>query len=397
MKNKIRPPVKIDQQGRVIRDPKVRAHSWRLNVPASITGTRKERKFFATEAEAKTYAADLLKARKDAGDLIQRLKARGMSITEALEYALKHAPIKGSKSIDQACEAFLASRRDSNCKERYLANLTSQFLPFREEFGSTMTDAINKAQLERFLAGLTGKDGDTPATPKTRVNFIITLTALFNYAVEEGWRGENPAVKIRRPALDEVATAILTPNEVKLLLDEASKPEYVDVFPALLVQLFAGPRRSEIPHITWDNLRDQYLRLDKTKVRKKRAIELPEVLLVWLAPLQKQTGLLFAPDAVEFDPKDTRNVEDAYTYRLSEIAEAAKVILPKNVLRHTAITYRDAFTGDHSATAAWAGNSPRIIEQHYRGAATKEDAMKFYALKPGPAENVVPFQKPKTA
>ena len=96
MKNRIRPPVKIDDRGRVIKDPKVRAHSWRLNVPASITGTRKQRMFFATESEAKNYATDLLKAKVSAGDFTERLRARGMTIIEALEYALAHAPTKGS-------------------------------------------------------------------------------------------------------------------------------------------------------------------------------------------------------------------------------------------------------------------------------------------------------------
>jgi site-specific recombinase XerD len=117
---------------------------------------------------------------------------------------------------------------------------------------------VTKTQLEQFIADLTGKDGDTPAKPKSVINFIITLTAFFNYAIEEGWRGENPAAKIRRPNLDETTTAILSPAQAKQLLDEACKPAYVDVFPALLIQLFAGPRRSELPHVTWETIKDPY-------------------------------------------------------------------------------------------------------------------------------------------
>ena len=397
MKDTIRPPVKIDSSGNVIRGPKVRAHRWRLNIPASITGRKKERKFFTSEADAKRHAAELIEVRKAAGDYTERLRDRGMSITQALEYALAHAPIKGSVTIDKACETFLASRRANNCKERYLANLESQFIPFKAALGKQLTDAVTKAQLERFIAGLTGKDDETPATPKTRVNFIITLTALFNYVVEEGWSGANPAVKIRRPALDEIATAILTPAQAQMVLEHAVKPNFADVFPALLIQLFAGARRSELPYITWESIRDRYLRLDKTKVRKKRAVELSDTLLDWLAPYQGQTGRIFIPEGVEFDPKDTRKVEDAYTYRLGQIGEEASVELPKNVLRHTAITYRDAITGDLSGTAAWAGNSPGIIEQHYRGAATKADAVAFYAIKPGPSHNAVLFQNSRSA
>jgi len=384
VKNRIRPPVKIDEKGRVIRHPGVRAHSWRLNIPASVTGLKKERKFFASESEAKTYAEGLLAARADAGqDIVKRLRARGMSVTEALEYALKHSPTKGSCTIENACLAYVASRKDDNRKPSYLDNLTSQFRQIEEEFGAdAMVDTVKKKQIETFLKGLTGKDGDTPATPKSRINYIITLSALFNFAVEEGWRGENPAAKIRRPKRDEVLAAILVPKEVKQLLEEARKSSFADIFPAILIQMFAGTRRSEIPHIHWDWIRDQYLRLEKTKIRKKRAVDLSDALLEWLAPFRERSGPIFAPEGVTFDAMDTRGIENAYTYRLSQVAEAAKVTLPKNVLRHTAITYRDALTGDLAGTASWAGNSVKVIEEHYRGAATKADALQFYAIKP---------------
>lgn len=393
MKDQIRPPVKIDAQGRVITNPKTAAYRWRLNIPASITGTKKERRFFKTESEAKEFSQSLKTARETAGtDLLARLKARGMSVADAIEYALRHAPKKGSATVAEACKAYIDSRRSENCKERYLANLESQLDFFEADFGNRLVDSISKADLERFIAGLTAKDGETPAAPKTRINFIITLTALFNHAVSEGWRGENPASKIRRPALDEVVTAILSPAEAAKLLKVGSGSEFQDIFPAMVIQLFAGPRRSEIPHITWDSIKDNYLRLDRTKVRKKRSVELSSTLLTWLAPYAaNRTGRVFAPANVVFDAKDTRKIEDAYTYRLEQVGSKAEVALPKNVLRHTAITYRHALTGDLEGTATWAGNSPRIIEQHYRGAATKADASTFYALMPEGDEKVVPI------
>ena len=385
MKNRIRPPVKLDAQGRVIKDPSQRAHIWRLNIPASITGTRKERKFFASEADAKAYAADILAARKEAGDgILLRLRAKGASVTQALEYYLAHAPRQGTPvSLEKACAQFIASRQRDNCKERYLANLESQFRQIKEDLGKgTMIDAISTAALDDLVRGLTGKDGDTPAQPKSRINCIITLNALFNFAVSQGWRGENPAAKLRRPKLDEVEIPILSPEDARKLLAEARQPVYADVFPAMLLQLFAGPRRSELAHIDYSWIRDQYLRLEKTKIRKKRAVELSDALLAWFAPFRGRTGRVFTPEDVVFDPDDTRNVEDAYTYRLSQIAAAAHVVLPKNVLRHTAITYRDALSADLAGTAAWAGNSPGMIENHYRGAATRDDALRFYGLNP---------------
>ena len=80
--------------------------------------------------------------------------------------------------------------------------------------------------------------------------------------------------------------------------------------------------------------------------------------------------------------KSLRQLEDAYTSRLERLAQAAGVKLPKNVLRHTAITMRVNGTGDLEATARWAGNSPAVIEQSYLGVASPEDAAQFYALRP---------------
>jgi site-specific recombinase XerD len=388
--------VKVDAGGKVIPG-KGNAHRWRLNVPASITGTIKQRLFFKTETAAKSYRDSLLEVRKAAGDdLLMRLKEREMSVEQAINYALKHAPRAKPVTIEKAIASFIASRKSANCKPRYLANLKSQLDQVQAEFHGSMVDTLTKAQIERFVADLTGKDGETPATPKSRINFIITINAFFNFAVEEGWRGENPAATIKRPKLDEIVTDILSPDQAKKLIEEASKPENIDVFPTLLVQLFAGPRRSELPHIAWGLIKGKYLRLENTKVRIKRAVELPEVLLDWLAPYRRKVGRIFAPADVHYDPSDTRPIEDSFTYRLGQIAEAANISLTKNVLRHTAITYRVASTEDINATALWAGNSVEVIREHYLGAATKDDAATFYALRPAAGSNVIPITQTAT-
>lgn len=189
-------------------------------------------------------------------------------------------------------------------------------------------------------------------------------------------------MKVAKPILDASRPAILRPDQAARLLESASREEFADIFPAVLLQLFAGPRRSELPHLTWDHIKDRYLRLDLTKTRDPRAVEMPEVLQLWLASLGARSGRILELKDVTFDARDTRGVEDAYTYRVSQLAEAAQVALPKNVLRHTAITYREAFTNDLLATARWAGHTADILERHYRGAATRADAERFYSLRP---------------
>ena len=118
MKNRIRPPVRIDVNKRVIpvHDKETRVWRWRLNVPASITGTRKERLFFRTEREAKKHAEDLLTAQQAAGDLTEKLRKRGMSLTDAISYALKHAPKAEPVTVTEAIDQSIRSGKSANCK-----------------------------------------------------------------------------------------------------------------------------------------------------------------------------------------------------------------------------------------------------------------------------------------
>jgi integrase len=151
----------------------------------------------------------------------------------------------------------------------------------------------------------------------------------------------------------------------------------------MLIQLFAGPRRSELMEIRWEHLIGKYLRLDKTKVRKKRPVEMPDALLAWLAPYRKNEGLVFAAEGGE----------DGFTYRLSLVAKGAKVDLPRNVFRHTAISMRVAVSGDIAKTSFWAGSSPEIIREHYLGIVTPEDAATFFSLGPTVGNNVLPINQ----
>jgi site-specific recombinase XerD len=393
VKNHIRPPVKVDKDKRVVRGPNGRAHRWRLNVPASLNGGRKKRVFFKSEKEAKDHSAGLLEAHLAVSpDLVSQLKERGMTVSDAIHYALKNAPRTAKVDLGDACTGFLQSRKDKNCKDRYLAVLGSDISAFRGEFPRRTIDSVSREQIERYLGDLTKKDGETPASPKTRRNVLASINALFNYAVDRGWRGENPAASISKPILDESRPATLQPAQVAKLLETASRAEFSDIFPGVLLQLFAGVRRSELPHVRWEHMKDHFLRLDLTKTRQPRAVDMPEALIRWLATLPPRTGRVLELEGVDFNPKDTRGIEDAYTYRLSQLANAADVPLPKNVLRHTAITYRVGLSGSVDQTARWGGHTAAVLHKHYLGAATRADAERFYALlPPAGASNVVPL------
>jgi hypothetical protein len=66
---------------------------------------------------------------------------------------------------------------------------------------------------------------------------------------------------------------------------------------------------------------------------------------------------------------------------------------PRNVLRHSFISYRIAKIKSADQVALEAGNSPSIIFKHYRELTTEEQADKWFSIVPkeGQWENTVDY------
>lgn len=396
-------PVKVDERGVVIRDPAHRAHRWRLNVPPSVTGGKKRRLFFQTEKEAKAKREELLQHRAGlSGHALDQLATRGMTVEDAIAFAVAHAP-HTNITVGVLAEEFKKYRAQHlGVGARYLGNLSGYLQRICAAFGEDSLAEVNERRVVAFLGELRGRDGVSLAAPDTRNRYREVFVALANFAVKRGYLTRSPLLNVQRVISDEQDVEILSVEEAEKLLRVLERPEHAEVAPAAMIQLFAGVRRAEIPHLRWELLGEKYLRLDQVKRgTRKRPVEFPAMLLSWLAPARKQEGYIFAPAGVDADreckhlsepaeKKQTialalRRLEDAFTVRLNRAAKAAGLELPKNVLRHTGITMRLNHTGDLAATARWSGNTPAVLEEHYLGVCSPDDAGRFYALKPTPA------------
>jgi hypothetical protein len=55
-------------------------------------------------------------------------------------------------------------------------------------------------------------------------------------------------------------------------------------------------------------------------------------------------------------------------------------------MRHAAISYHLAKSQHEGQTATWAGNSPTVVQQHYKGLVKEADARDFWSLLPTTAQ-----------
>lgn len=83
--------------------------------------------------------------------------------------------------------------------------------------GKSSLATANRPQIEAYLGAL---DADGLATA-TRARRLSALKQLYRFAVEEGWRSDNPALQIRGPARERRLPGTLTMSQVDALLDAA--------------------------------------------------------------------------------------------------------------------------------------------------------------------------------
>jgi integrase len=160
---------------------------------------------------------------------------------------------------------------------------------------------------------------------------------------------------------------IFEPDVMRKLLDAAA-PKLI---PFLALGAFAGLRSAEIARLQWSAINFERgiieIRAGQAKTASRRIVPLSDNLRAWLAPLARTGPVIHTPEL----------------YRdVSELATKLEIDWPRNVLRHSFISYRLPIVKSADAVALEAGNSPAIIFKHYRELATEEQAKEWFAITP---------------
>jgi integrase len=109
------------------------------------------------------------------------------------------------------------------------------------------------------------------------------------------------------------------------------------------------------------------LRADQAKTASRRVIPVSDNLAAWLEPLERHGKVVSGVDLHR---------------EVTALARALKIEWPRNVLRHSFISYRIAIVKSVDQVALEAGNSPSIIFKNYRELTTDEQADKWFGILP---------------
>jgi integrase len=109
------------------------------------------------------------------------------------------------------------------------------------------------------------------------------------------------------------------------------------------------------------------VRAGQAKTASRRVIPISDNLAAWLTPLERKGKIVRTKELQTHVPA---------------LARALKIGWPRNVLRHSFISYRIADVKSADQVALEAGNSPSIIFKHYRELTTEEQAEKWFSIMP---------------
>lgn len=328
-------------------------------------GHRKRQKL-RTQNEAKKRAEELAEAINkgrikqisffDAVDL-DRLRKRlpGISLESLADcWELHHTEVQDRPTIMIVSE-MVESKRQAGRSMAYLRGMNEHLNHVAEMF--PRLTSVTAAEAEKFLGRY---------NPRRR-NFVLTLfRMLVKFAQQRKYLGEYTQLDSIPLAKTPGEIQIFTPEEMRKLL--AATREYRLY---LAVAAFSGIRQAELLRLRWSNVGPEYITVPamSAKTAARRLVPIAPNLQEWFATRQFREGPLF---------RHPRGTLIAALWRIGQAIGGWR----QNALRHSWCSYRLAQTQDAAKVALEAGNSPKMIFQHYRELVTPAQATEWFEICP---------------
>jgi integrase len=312
----------------------------------------------------------------------ERLRPYGKTIDEAVNHYVAYlnqiaSSVPFSKLAIQIREEFKRRAQNNEASSRHIETMHETLTKLESKFSDRSVATIETKEIREWLLGL-------PLAAKTRNKHRGYARQIFSLAVDYGYRPNNPVLgikKFRERSTEENGEVSTISAEDTEKLFRAVDPE---VIPFLTLNFFCGIRRAVIERLNWSEVSIAKKRVIvpqyKGKNQKRYPVTLSDNAIEWLKPKEQARGSFLAPSRAfqsEGKPSKRRTRE-----LILAAAKRAGIELPDNGGRHTFISMHVAYNESIDRTALEADTSPAIIKSNYLHIVSKEDAAKFWAIKP---------------
>lgn len=312
----------------------------------------------------------------------KRLAQIGLTIEGAVEFCEKHCQtVTKPMLIPEALAILLREKEKAGNRERSLQNLKSNVQALSVVVGDKLLSEVSRDEIVGFLTG----NGWAPATVRTK---RIDLQTFFRAALARKWTTNDPTAALERETLDEKPPGILTVEQCRRLLKGAVECGESRMVGFIALALFCGIRPEEI-----EGMEMKHVQIDRgfaevpaevAKSRKRRLVEISEKCKAWL-----KLGLDLPPKNYRWRLLKIR-ARSGFESSVQKSKNGKRVWVrvpgdkwPHDCLRHCFGSYHLAMHGSADKTALQMGHrSTDMLFRHYRELVTKEEAERFWGIRP---------------
>ncbi len=308
---------------------------------------------------------------------------RGGSLLEAARYyAAQRLQDIPRKTVTEVFDEMLKAKREEGLSERYLNDLDSRVGRFARDF-QVQLSVVTATSVREWLQAMN-------VSNRSRNNYRVAVQILVSFAkgrkyLHSDWN-EMESVPLWKNK--ENGVEIFTPEEIAALLSLAED----NLVPFLAIGAFAGLRTAEIQRLDWSkvNLTTGYITVDASiaKTNSRRLVPIAANLKAWLTPHAKARGLVVELASVSSAIQRLVSVvnsggkQNTSPRPASQRGEGDGFAWKHNAMRHSYCSYRLADIKNAAQVALEAGNSPKMIFQHYRELVTDVEAKRWFSIEP---------------
>lgn len=315
------------------------------------------------------------------------------TLLDAAEYFRRSKPTATKRiSTSEAVEKYIFVLEHDGFSIRHIQDVRNRLRKLSADFNVPLSE-ITTAQMNQWLR-------DLNVAPRTRNNYRERIIAFFHWAQAEGYLRKD--VKTEADALKKVKAPttihIFTPEHAATLLDGAERmlaskksgerARGLSCVHYLVLGMFPGVRPQEILRMSDANIRLQHNDIEvlpaqakgqKHRPGRRRLVPIQPNVRAWLDTYPPDEGKLCMLKTPLF---------------IRELARKLKVPWHHDIMRHSAISYAVAATGNVDLVALWSGNSRDVIYESYLNQVTPAEALMYGSIMPKHApKNIVRLAK----
>ena len=314
--------------------------------------------------------------------LISTLKKYGnYTLEDSVEFFIKHLDqqrkIENTKTIDILASEWFKAKQDTSLtdlRQDTLNDLKHYSRTFAKDWAGIHVSAISGQDVEKIILAKN-------ISKISKKNYVGRFTQFLNWCREKKYTDLD--LKDIRLVINKIKIDKTEPVYLKVDIIEKVFQYIVENYQSCIgywaLAIWAGIRPKEIASkekkhcLTWDNVNfeTKEIKIDTSfsKVRKPRIIKMEDNLVTTLINL-KQSGKQLSFTWMNSKNKKIRK----------KLSEKFGIEWKQDILRHTYATYAYSKHHDLEELRYIMGNSPKIIEDHYKAVISDGDTARFWGI-----------------